>query len=293
MKARVMVLCAGLGTRLRPLTEELPKPLVPLGDRPLLAHIVDRLRAAGFTSAVANAHHLMDVFQREIERIDFSFYVILEDTIRGTAGGVAGARTLLGDPPVVVWNGDILADVDLGDLGARAGDGLAFAVARRPRGEGTVGLGAEGQVVRLRGESFGEELEGGDFVGVSALGAAALASLPEVGCLVADVALPALRRGERVASVPVAPRWTDLGSIVSYHAANLEWLDTHHAGDSFVHPSAHVAAGVRVVRSIVGEGASVEGSGAVVRSVIWPGARAVAPLSDCIVTGQGRVVSAS
>ena len=60
---RAMVLCAGLGTRLRPLTDELPKPLVPVGDKPLLARIADSLRSAGIDGFVVNTHHLSHEFR--------------------------------------------------------------------------------------------------------------------------------------------------------------------------------------------------------------------------------------
>ncbi len=59
---RAMILAAGLGTRLRPLTDELPKPLVPVGDRPALAHVAARLAAAGIREAVINVHHLAAAF---------------------------------------------------------------------------------------------------------------------------------------------------------------------------------------------------------------------------------------
>ena len=67
--------------------------------------------------------------------------------------------------------------------------------------------------MRLRGECFGVEASGGDYVGVAALGADVLADLPEQGCLVADVALPRLRRDSKVRTVAVAGRWIDIGSL--------------------------------------------------------------------------------
>jgi mannose-1-phosphate guanylyltransferase len=283
-----MVLCAGLGTRLRPLTDELPKPLVPIGDRPLLARIASTLAGSGLTRLVLNTHHLPDAFPKVLAEFSLEAHVIHEPEIRGTAGGVAGARHRLGPPPVLVWNGDILADPPIDALLDLAGDGLALCVAPRPPGEGTVGLGEGGWVVRLRGECFGRELASGDFIGISALGERCLSSLPEQGCLIGDWALPELRRGARIATVSCSAAWTDIGDLRSYLELNLAWLGTRHA---WAAEGAAVAPGVHLKRAIVGRGARVEGEGIVARSVVWPGAVARAPLADAIVTTSGRVVA--
>jgi mannose-1-phosphate guanylyltransferase len=292
--ARAMVLAAGLGTRLKPLTDELPKPLVPLGDRPVLAHIAERLRRHGFEEFVLNTHHGAGEFASRVELLGMVVHLSHEPIIRGTAGGIASARGRLA-APLIAWNGDILADPPIEALLARAGPGgLAFSVAPRPRGSGTVGLDGRGDITRLRGETFGVEVCGGDYIGVAALGARALAELPEQGCLIGDYALPALRRGGSVAAVLLRGSWTDVGSIASYHAANLAWLEQRHGAEgSWVHPGAAVGAAVILRCSVVGEGARVEGTGLLERCVVWPGARAVAPLRDAIVTTAGRVVVAA
>src|SRR5688572_32813459 len=107
--ARAMVLCAGFGERMRPLTEEIPKPLLPVGYRPALAHITRQLAAAGYREAVANTHWLHGKFDAFSARYGFALTLIHEPMIRGVAGGIAGARSHL-EPPVVVWNGDILLE---------------------------------------------------------------------------------------------------------------------------------------------------------------------------------------
>ena len=122
-----MILCAGLGTRLRPLTDWCAKPLVPIGDRPALAHILDRLVG---TRAVVNAHHRaadIEAFARARSR---DLLVSVEPDLLGTAGGIAHASPLLGSGDILVWNGDILADQPT--VGDRAPPGPAQPeVARR------------------------------------------------------------------------------------------------------------------------------------------------------------------
>ena len=289
--ASAIVLCAGFGTRLRPLTEELPKPLVPVGDRSILEHALTSLSRAGFTEVVINVHHLAEAFERVLSRASFSVRVVVETTIRGTAGGVAGARAHLTREPTLVWNGDIWVDPPLDQLlvGSEP-HSYCFGVAPRATGEGTVGLDAAGHVVRLRGERFGTEVQSGDYVGVLSLGQAVLASLPEQGCLFADSALPLLRAGGTVRSVPVTTPWTDAGDPPGLLAANLAWLASRGL-DGFIADGAEVARGVRLEDSVVGAGARVLGQGTLARCVVCPGATVTAPLSDALVAPSGRVIS--
>jgi mannose-1-phosphate guanylyltransferase len=287
-----MILAAGLGTRLRPLTDALPKPLVPVGDRAAVAHIAERLANAGIREAVLNTHHLAEAFTPErIDALPLRLRVIHEASILGTGGGVANAAPLLGGGDAIVWNGDILADVDVAALLQAHRDERAPAtmvVAPRPRGEGTVGLAEDGAIVRLRGERFGAEARGGDFLGIYALGPTLRARLPGEGCLIGDGCLPALRAGERIASFAVATAWDDIGSIASYLRANARWLSRREKR-SYVGDGAVVAAGVTVEDSVIGAGARVSGHGVVRGAVIWPGARAEAPLEGIVVTTAGII----
>jgi mannose-1-phosphate guanylyltransferase len=290
---QAMILAAGLGTRLAPLTWELPKPLMPVGDRSLVAHLASRLAIAGFPDFVMNIHHMPEKFVFRSGELESTPHLIHEEEVRGTAGGIRGARALFGDAPVLVWNGDILVEPPIpGLLAAASAGGLAFAVSAMARGEGTMGLGENGSVVRLRGETFGHEVAGADYVGVAALGASVVQVLPEWGCLIGDVALPMLRAGKDIQTAQVAGPWIDVGSLHSYQRANREWLSAKvGGGGSWVAPTASVSGDVVLAASVVGAGASVSGTGAFDRCVVWPGAHAVAPLADAIVTTSGRVVA--
>lgn len=296
-----MVLAAGFGTRLSPLTDELPKPLVPVGDAPLLVRILRVLLEENPSSIAVNVHHHADKILNELAGSLIFVHVVEEHEIRGTAGGVAGARSVLGPHPVVVVNGDIVGELPVARLlesprpeTPRAG--LVLAVTAAPLGRGTVGIGARGEVVRLRGETFGTEVTSGDYMGVALLEADVVAGLPEVGCLIGDVALPILRRGDSVEARLVDVTFEDIGSPLTYWSANLAWLDAENArqgrdrATSFLAEGAQVASEVETRRSIVGRWARVEGEGTLENCVIWPGAVARAPLADAIVTTAGRVV---
>src|SRR5947209_20537947 len=97
--AKAMVLAAGLGLRMRPLTERMPKPLVPVAGRPLLDHVLDKLADAGVREAVINVHYLPDQIIRHVAARPAPRVIISDerDVVLGTGGGVVKALPLLVD----------------------------------------------------------------------------------------------------------------------------------------------------------------------------------------------------
>lgn len=286
-----LVLSAGFGTRLRPLTDEIPKPLVPIGDTPLLGRSLADLRAAGAKRLIVNVHHHAERIESYLATLEFAVHVSREERILGTAGGIARAH--LGPAPLLIVNGDIVGDLPISALLKQAGSGLVLAVAARSDGEGTVGLGHEGQVVRLRGERFGAEEASGDYMGVALLGSECLSSLPLEGCLVGDWALPHLRAGGRIDTVLGPDSFEDVGTPADYLAANLNWLKSQ-GGDatSYLGDGAQVDDRIELVGSVVGRDALIRGHGRIKNSLILPGATASAPLDAVIVTPAGVVIPA-
>lgn len=111
-----MVLAAGLGTRLRPLTYEITKPMVPVLDRPVMAHILDLLDKHGFDEVIANLHYFPESIERYFgDRLTYRF----EPELLGTAGGVRACQEFFGTEPFLVISGDALTDVDLTAFVAR------------------------------------------------------------------------------------------------------------------------------------------------------------------------------
>jgi len=105
---KAFVLAAGLGTRMRPLTDTRPKPLVPLDGRPLLDHVLDRIEAAGIGEAVVNVHYLADQIERHLRDRKRPRIIVSDerDVLLETGGGVAKALPLLGDTPFLIHNSD-------------------------------------------------------------------------------------------------------------------------------------------------------------------------------------------
>ncbi|HLT76863.1 MAG TPA: nucleotidyltransferase family protein [Ferrovibrio sp.] len=161
-----MVLAAGLGTRLRPITDTLPKPLITVGGRTLLDRCLDRLAAAGIRRAIVNIHWLGDQIRDHLkQRSDIEIVISDEsDLLLETGGGIAKALALLGDAPFVSVNADLIWRDARGNSLHRLAD--AFDPARmdgilllQPReratgygGAGDFNLDPEGRLVR-RGEA--------------------------------------------------------------------------------------------------------------------------------------------
>jgi MurNAc alpha-1-phosphate uridylyltransferase len=106
-----MVMAAGLGKRMRPLTATRPKPLVEVAGKALIDHVFDRLQRAGIARAVVNVHYLADTLQAHVTDRYPDIEVVISDERRRlmeTGGGLVQARTLLGDAPVLVVNSDNL-----------------------------------------------------------------------------------------------------------------------------------------------------------------------------------------
>jgi MurNAc alpha-1-phosphate uridylyltransferase len=149
-----MVLAAGLGTRMRPLTNDRPKALVTVGGKTLIDHVLDRLAAAGVERAVVNVHAFADLLEAHVKRRS-DIEVIISDErakLMETGGGVRQARSLLGDEPIIVSNIDSVWEEPHGS-----------AIARLARGFDPTKMGARLLLAAME-EQLGYEAAG-DFVG--------------------------------------------------------------------------------------------------------------------------------
>lgn len=118
---KAMIFAAGLGTRLRPLTNNMPKALVPVAGKPMLQHVIERMKAAGFNEITINIHHfgeqIIDFVQAN-QQFGITIHISDErNELLDTGGGIKKARPFLdGDEPFLVHNADILTDVNLHKL---------------------------------------------------------------------------------------------------------------------------------------------------------------------------------
>jgi mannose-1-phosphate guanylyltransferase len=284
-----MVLAAGLGTRLRPLTDLLPKPAIPVAGLPLVQLAFARLRAAGARRVVVNVHHLATGMERVATEAASAAGVELaisrEPVLAGTGGALREARCLLGGAEaIVLWNGDILFEVDLAAIVAAHRESQALAtlvLAPMPEGAryATVDVDGAMTVRRIAGIGpGGEALVPLHFTGVHVLAPALLDHVPAspFACDVNRLVYPPLLASGRVRAVVAGGYWNDLGTPQRYLQANLDLL----CGEAPVAlPGADPFAGMeaRGSRIFVGEGASVD-----------PAARLHGP----VLVGRGAVVEA-
>jgi len=118
---RAMIFAAGLGTRLKPLTDSLPKALIPIAGKPLLEHVILKLKAAGFDEIIVNIHHFPDQII-DFLKVNNNFGIRIEvsderDQLLDTGGGIRKAKHFFDDgEPFLVHNVDILSNVDLAEL---------------------------------------------------------------------------------------------------------------------------------------------------------------------------------
>src|SRR4051794_11217478 len=116
MITQAFVLGAGLGLRLRPLTEDLPKPLVPIFGKPLITFALDHIAAAGVKSFVINTHHLPAAFETlfaDGRYGELPVRLVHEPVLLETGGGIKNAQSWLGTNPFIVYSGDVLTDLPI------------------------------------------------------------------------------------------------------------------------------------------------------------------------------------
>jgi NDP-sugar pyrophosphorylase family protein len=298
-RMKAMILAAGYGTRLRPVTYTMPKPIVPLAGRPLIGWVVEALLAAGIRDFVVNLHHLPDAIERYLHdryagraRFEFSF----EPEILGTGGGVRKVRTLLeNDSEFFLVNGDTVQFPPYDALRATRANRDALAaltLQHPPAGDRFTPVYFDDGAITGFGNGTGEALM---FSGTHLISNRIFNYLPDrdFSGIVDEVYQPLIDSGrERIAGVVDDGLWFDIGTPRRYMTASRTLLDlivrgqlppseTRIAGDSLVHDTARVTGAMS--RSIAGERSVIEG--AISDTVVWDDCRiaAGAKLHGCIV----------
>ena len=286
-------MAAGLGTRLRPLTHEIPKPLVPVANRPIMEHILRRLAADGCGEVIANLHWFPDTIRDRFGdgsdagvELTYSY----EEHLLGTAGGVRNVRDYFGSEPFVVMAGDALTDIDLAVMNrAHAeNDWIATLAVKRVTDTtqyGVIVTGADGRV-----QGFQEKPDQAE--ALSDLANCMIYVLePEIFDYFPDTTEADVPFGVHVTDA----YWNDVGSLPEYLQGNLDVLtgavdveplgrvvdspqeadlaDVELSGPVLIGDGVEVGAGARLDGPLViGPGASI-GAGAMVRqSVLLAGA---------------------
>ena len=305
---QAFVLGAGLGTRLRPLTDDLPKPLVPIFQKRLITFAFDHLISIGIPKFFVNTHHLPERFAEVFpgstyrdRQIDFHHEPILLET----AGGIANIADALSQEPLLIYNGDILTDLPverLIDHHFRAGNLVTLALRSNAEPKDIALDLRTGRVVDIRNQ-LGTGAPG-EFVltGVYVIDPKFVERLERgVKRSVIPHFLELIRNGEKLGGIVIDEgHWWDVGnrtaylqlhrnlpalSFPSYPVDDPEWRLPIHP-TAIVDPTAQVRGG-----SVIGKDCRVEAEAILENTILWPGAQIASrsELSSCIVRTRKKV----
>ncbi len=225
-KPRAIIMAGGFGRRLHALTHNTPKPMLPVGGRPLLERIIERVKDVGITDVTLTTHYLPDVI-KDYFGDGSAFGVQISYVHEDEPLGTAGALTLLPEPnindaPLLVMNGDILSDIDLACMARQHYmKGAAITVATRQYEMqvpyGVIAVNARGQVKELiEKPTHSFQVSAGIYL----LEPNVLSSLPKGAVIqMPDVITGTLDKGFRVDSFIIHEEWLDIGQEHDYHRA--------------------------------------------------------------------------
>jgi mannose-1-phosphate guanylyltransferase len=323
---RAMLLCAGLGTRLGALSDQLPKPMLPVCDIPIVRYCIALLAGHGIRDIVINLHHRGDLIEQEIgdgSHLGVNVQYVHEAELLGTGGALKNACSLLDpegtDAPFLSLNGKLIFDLDLHALLAayeRAGDVMGMMVVRRVPDAldwGALYVETDREVPRVcdifgRGKYM--------FCGVHVTRPSVVRRLPDgEACMVRQGYLPWIREGRTVAAFEA-----DGGIYFAEHSTPARYLRSNldlvrgtrlrfapgalhgvHPGarihdSALIEPPVRIGAGAIIgaqavvgADAIIGAGAEVEPGARVTSAVVWRGARARGDVQHCIVTPETTI----
>ena len=285
-----MILAAGYGTRLWPLTIDRTKPAIPFMGRPLIGYVAEYLAGYGFDDIVVNLHHQAASVRAALgdgSKFGVRFHYVEEPVILGTSGAIGNARHLLDGDAFVVINGKLATDIDLRDAldTHRRTEALATLVLRpNPARErySTVNV-RDGLVNGFGGfpapATVGDESDAVEaplmFTGIQILDPRVFDFIPPglFSHSVTDVYLPAITRGDRVAAHVARGSWYELSTVRRYLETSVTLLKREGRGvqlgegstvedgadvsESVLWENVNVARGARVRRSVLGAGVRV------------------------------------
>lgn len=284
---KAVVLVGGEGTRLRPLTETLPKPLLPLVDRPILDHVLDHLLAHGIREVLMSSPYLEDTFHPFIEARggEPAIAWVTEREALGTGGAIVSVLERLGDEPFFALNGDILTDLDLtAMLASHRERGAAVTIASHrvqdARAFGLVVTDTTGRITAFR-EKPKDRVPGDINAGTYVLEPSALRSWP-VGMntsIEKEIFPRLIQDGIAVFPFDDDAYWLDLGTPQQYLRAHVDLLEGRVRGSTYPAPW-------------VGSGASLDPTARVGRTVAIGREASVGPeahLEEAVLMAEASV----
>ena len=300
-RVRALVLAAGLGTRLRPLTDIAPKPLLPVTGLPILGHTLQQLAAVGCEAAAVNLHHRGDQIRQRFGDSFAGMPLVYSDEpdLLGTLGAFHPLKDFFAEADLVLLvNGDSLCRWPLKRLircfNANAAQACLLLTAQAPPADfgGGVGIDRTGRILSFRPKDDPENAEVARryvFAGAHVISPRLLERVsPGKSDIVRDLYIPLLNEPEtKLTSLVTTRAWHDLGTPLRYLEGVIDWArpgwPERMWRQAWISPEAVVEPGAKVRRSAVEAGAKVGEGAHVERSVLLPGSK----------VGQGSVVRES
>lgn len=298
-----MVFAAGLGARLRPLTEVLPKPVVPIANRPLAWFSLDYLRSYGVSEVVLNTHYLAPQLREKLQphipsgmRARF----VHESELLGTGGGLKNAWKPHEDESFVVVNGDTLfaPDLEAAIRLHRELNAVATLVVREvpnPDAFGSITVDlSSGRVSALLGipEQVSSVHKKFMFAGIHIFHPRAWRDLPHSGCIIRKTYRAWVDRGEVIGAFVDNSPWNEIGDIQRYLEINCSfstgkasWQGINNDSNCIISDSSDIGIDTRLESVVVGDNAKIRSGLSLKRVVVWEGARVERDLRNAIVTG--------
>lgn len=305
---KAVVMAGGEGTRLRPLTLDVPKPFIRVAGKPAMEYALDALVKAGIRDIVVTTFYKPERLIQHLgggAKLGARIFYSVEDEAMGTAGGVAKCLPMLGDDTVVVLSGDVIADVDvraLVDAHKKSGAVATMALTEVEDVSefGIVGLDATGRIVRFKEKPKTKEEAFSNLIntGIYVLEPEALREVPQGQAFDFSKQLfpKLLESGKRLQGVPIQGFWMDVGRPADLLKASQE-LGRRHRGQSLV-DQAKVDGKAKVARSDLYAGSAVEAGAVVEDCILYDGARVEADaqvrgtiLAPEAVVGRGARVT--
>jgi len=303
---KAFVLGAGLGTRLRPLTAVLPKPLIPVWNKPLITYAFDHLLDAGVKEFVVNTHHLAKKFAEAFPDSTYAGapiqFVEEKPEVLETGGGLANAAEHFQDGDFLVYNGDILTDLPIAPaLEAHAQSDNLVTLVLRSTGDGrNVNFDPEsGKILDLRGALGTKTEQPYQFTGIYIVRPEFLSHLKVEPSSIVPTWLKLIEKGQKIGGVVIDEgQWWDLGHRNAYLGASKAMskgefpsYPTHDPQPIRIHPDAEVDPTSTIDQyTVLGAGSRVEMNCRICQSIIWPEMQ-IGPetvLDRCVIIGRTK-----
>jgi mannose-1-phosphate guanylyltransferase len=286
---KAFILGAGLGTRLRPLTTVLPKPLVPVFHEPLANYALRHCQSAGIQEFAINTHHIPEAWDHAYPDHTFNdspLRFFHEPTLLETGGGIRNIASFIGDDPILIYNGDILTNIDIARLinHHEASDNIAT-LALRSSGE-NCNVNISGDHISDMRNLLGNTPGTHQFTGIYCMNPELIHLIPDEQVVSVVPAFIQLIRQQQLGAVVLDDGdWFDIGNPDAYRAVHKHLRTTRNDAihpDAIIHPDAQID----TETCIIGPNATISSGTTLQNTIVWPGVTVPpdATLCDAIVS---------